>query len=176
MKIKTIVLAMTAVTVLSACKQEEQVVEVAEPKEANITLVEAVTEQVSTPHEVCQDVVVTEQVAPKDENKLLGTVGGAAAGAALGNQVGGGKGKVVATAAGTVAGAVAGRKIQENAQQNNTVTHVETECTTEYTTSSQVVGYDVTYEVMGTPLTVRLNNKPEGNSFPIEDGNVILPE
>ncbi len=37
--------------------------------------------------------MVTRQAEVRDENKLLGTLGGAAAGAALGNQVGGGSGK-----------------------------------------------------------------------------------
>ncbi len=173
MNIKAIALAVTTALTLSACKDDTPVTpDVA--TEAKITLVEAVTEAVKTPHEVCHDVVVTTQAEVKDENKLLGTVGGAAAGAALGNQVGGGSGKVVATAAGTIAGAMTGRKIQENAQKNDVVTTTERQCATEYTTSAKVVGYDVTYEIEGTPTTVRMVNKPEGTSFPIKDGEVVI--
>ncbi|MDR9829720.1 glycine zipper 2TM domain-containing protein [Vibrio sp. FNV 38] len=168
MKIKAIAFAVTAVITLSACKDEQAAV-VAPATEANITMVEAITEQVKTPHEICHDVIVTTQAEVKDENKLLGTVG-----AALGNQVGGGSGKVVATAAGTIAGAMTGRKIQENAQNNNTVTTTEQQCTTEYNTSSQTVGYDVTYEIDGLATTIRMVEKPEGSTFPIEGGEVVI--
>ncbi|MDF2152997.1 glycine zipper 2TM domain-containing protein [Vibrio sp. CAU 1672] len=170
MKIKSIAMAMSAVVLLAGCQEETP-----PPTKAYITVVEAVTEEVQRPHQVCEDVLVTHQVAPKDENKLLGTIGGAAAGAALGNQIGGGSGKVIATAAGTIAGALAGREIQDNVQKGDVVTSTETQCHTEYVASQQVVGYDVTYEIAGVPTTVHLEDKPEGHTFPIQDGQVILP-
>ncbi len=39
---------------------------------------------------MCEQVAVTHLAAPKDENKILGTVVGAVAGVVLGHQVGGG--------------------------------------------------------------------------------------
>ena len=169
MKMKAVVLAATGMLVLSACKEEA-------PTHATVTLVEAVTSSVKTPRQVCNDVVVTRQADIKDEDKLLGTLGGAAAGAALGNQVGGGSGKTVATAVGTVAGAMTGRKIQENAQKNSTVSTTERRCKTEYVTSTQVSGYDVTYDVAGTKTTVHMDKKPQTSLFPIVAGQVVLPQ
>lgn len=172
MNMKSIAIAAAVVAVLAGCKDKTPPA----PTEANITLVEAVTETVKNPHQVCKDVVVTHQVAPKDNNKILGTVGGAAAGAALGHQIGGGSGKVIATAAGTIAGAMAGREIQDNVQKGDVVTSTEKRCHTEYATSEKVVGYDVTYEVAGAPTTVRMESKPAGKTFPIQDGKVVLPQ
>ncbi|CAH6782339.1 Rick_17kDa_Anti domain-containing protein [Vibrio chagasii] len=171
MKIKAVVMAATTVVTLSACKEEASA-----PTLANITLVEAATKSVKTPHQVCHNVLVTRQAEVKDEAKIIGTIGGAAAGAALGNQVGGGSGKTIATAVGTVAGAMTGRKIQDNAQKNDTITTTEQRCSTEYTTSTQVDGYDVTYEIGGTSTTVRLAKKPTTNTFPIVSGQVVLPQ
>ncbi|MGY0617023.1 glycine zipper 2TM domain-containing protein [Vibrio sp. FJH11] len=172
MNMKSIATAAVVVAVLAGCKDKTPPA----PTQANITLIEAVTETVKNPHQVCKDVVVTQQVEPTDDNKILGTVGGAAAGAALGNQIGGGSGKIIATAAGTIAGALTGRKIQENVQKGDVITTTKQQCHTEYTTSEKVVGYDVTYEVAGAPTTVRLANKPSTKSFPIQDGNVVLPQ
>ncbi|PFG57748.1 uncharacterized protein YcfJ [Vibrio sp. ES.051] len=172
MKIKSIAIAAAVVAVLAGCKDKTP----PPPTHANITLVEAVTETVQQPHQVCKDVVVTQQAAPKDDNKIIGTVGGAAAGAALGNQIGGGSGKVIATAAGTIAGALTGRTIQENVQKGNVVTTTKKQCHTEYTASDKVVGYDVTYEVAGAPTTVRLTSKPATKTFPIQEGEVVLPQ
>ncbi|GAK15628.1 LOW QUALITY PROTEIN: putative exported protein [Vibrio sp. JCM 19053] len=170
MNMKSIAIATAVVAVLAGCKDKTPPA----PTQANITLVEAVTETVKKPHQVCKDVVVTEQVAPADDNKIIGTVGGAAAGAALGNQIGGGSGKVIATAAGTIAGALTGRKIQENVQKGDVVT--TTKKTVSYRIYDIVVGYDVTYEVSGAPTTVRLASKPATKTFPIQDGNVVLPQ
>ncbi|CAM2980441.1 glycine zipper 2TM domain-containing protein [Vibrio mytili] len=172
MKIKSIAIAAVVFAVLAGCKEKTPTA----PTQANITLIESVTEAVKKPHQVCKDVVVTQQVEPTDDNKILGTVGGAAAGAAIGNQIGGGSGKIIATAAGTIAGALTGRKIQENVQKGDVVSTTRQQCHTEYTTSEKVVGYDVTYEVAGAPTTVRLASKPTVKSFPIEDGKVVLPQ
>ncbi|MGP8308868.1 glycine zipper 2TM domain-containing protein [Vibrio sp. YIC-376] len=171
MNMKSIATAAVIVALLAGCKDKTPPA----PTQANITLIEAVTETVKNPHQVCKDVVVTQQVEPTDNNKILGTVGGAAAGAAIGNQIGGGSGKIIATAAGTIAGALTGRKIQENVQKGDVITTTKQQCHTEYTTSEKVVGYDVTYEVAGALTTVRLASKPAAKSFPIQDGNVVLP-
>lgn len=171
MNIKYIATVAVVVAGFTGCKESKPPA----PTHANITLIEAVTDTVKKPHQVCKDVVVTQQLQPKDENKILGTIGGAAAGAALGNQIGGGSGKVIATAAGTIAGALTGRKIQEDVQKGDVITTTKQQCHTEYTLSEKVVGYDVTYEVAGAPTTVRLASKPVTKSFPIQNGNVVLP-
>lgn len=142
---------------------------------AQITFVDAVTKEVKTPHQICQDVAVSRQVE-SDDGKVMGTVAGGAAGAALGSQIGGGSGKTIATATGTVAGAVVGRKVQEGMKDAETITTTEKQCHTEYTTSTEVVGYDVTYELDGKVATARLNNKPLTNTFPVENGRVVLPQ
>lgn len=177
MKLQTLALAVAAVTVLSACKDKSESAEAtpSTPTVAKITMVDTATKEVKTPHQVCVDVAVTQPVQPKDEGKLIGTIGGAAAGAALGNQIGGGSGKVIATAAGTIAGALAGRTIQENVQANDVVTTTQKQCHTEYTTSTKVIGYNVTYKFDGASTTVRMANKPTGNTFPVKDGKVIVP-
>lgn len=168
---KAVALVVITMLAMSGCQKEQEA-----PTEAKITFVEAVTKAIKTPHQECNDVVVTRQAEVRDENKLLGTLGGAAAGAALGNQVGGGSGKTVATAVGTVAGAMTGRKIQENAQKNDTISTTERRCTTKYTTSTKVVGYDVTYEVSGTSTTIRMDSKPKTGTFPIVSGQVVIPQ
>ena len=169
MKIRALALAIVATTALSACKDNA-------PQVANITMIEAATKTVKTPYQECLNVVVTKKATPSDENRIIGAVGGAAAGAALGNQFGGGSGKVIATAAGTIAGALAGREIQGNIQDNNTISTTEKQCQTKYNSTTQVVGYDVTYEISGVPTTVRLAKKPAVKTFPIQDGKVVLPE
>lgn len=141
---------------------------------AMITLVDAVTEEVKTPRQVCNDVAVSQSKEQGD--KVIGTVAGGAAGAALGNQIGGGSGKTIATATGTVAGAVVGRKVQDSMKEDEVVTHTETKCHTEYTTSTDIVGYDVTYEFGEQVLVVRLEDKPQSNTFPVMDGEVLLPQ
>lgn len=168
MKIKSIIFAISTATLLSACQDDKAPA----PTYATVTSVEPITEQVQTPHQVCKDVVVTTQAEIKDENKLVGTLGGAA----VGNQVGGGSGKTIATAVGTVAGAMTGRKIQDNAQKNDVVTTTQRQCNTQYTTSSKTVGYNVTYDLGGTAVMAKTINKPQGNILPIVDGKVILPE
>ncbi|WP_455292330.1 glycine zipper 2TM domain-containing protein [Vibrio parahaemolyticus] len=148
MNMKSIAIATAVVAVLAGWKDKTPPA----PTQANITLVEAVTETVKNPHQVCKDVVVTQQVEPTDDNKII------------------------ATAAGTIAGALTGRKIQENVQKGDVITTTKKQCHTEYTTSEKVVGYDVTYEVAGAPTTVRMASKPATKTFPIQDGKVVLPQ
>lgn len=89
------------------------------------------TTTVSTPREVCEDVVVEERLPERDGN-TGGTVAGAVIGGLLGNQVGSGSGKKAATVAGAVAGGVAGNKIDKNHDGGKRRTHVERECRTVY--------------------------------------------
>ena len=121
------------------------------------------TSTVSTPHEVCNDVVVQEQAPRRDPRNIGGTVAGAVIGGLIGNQIGGGTGKKVATVGGAVGGAFAGRAIEQRHAENKTVSRTDRQCHTESSTSqtSRVVAYNVTYRNPdGTTGTMRTENRP----------------
>ena len=127
------------------------------------------TSTVSTPHEVCNDVVVQEQAPRKDPHNIAGTATGAVVGGLVGNQVGGGTGKKLATVAGAIGGAFAGRAIQQRHADNNTVSRTEHQCHTESSTSqtSHVVAYNVTFRNPdGTTGTRRMESRP-GSRIPL---------
>lgn len=120
------------------------------------------TTTVSTPHEVCEDVVVEERLPERDGN-TGGTVAGAVIGGLLGNQVGKGNGRKAATAAGAVVGGVIGNKVDKNHVGGKVVSRTERQCHTENTNSesSRVTGYNVTYRNPdGTTGTMRMDSKP----------------
>lgn len=121
------------------------------------------TSTVSTPHEVCNDVVVQEQAPRRDPHNVGGTVAGAVIGGLIGNQIGGGTGKKVATVGGAVGGAFAGRAIEQRHAENKTVSRTDRQCHTESSTSqtSRVVAYNVTYRNPdGTTGTMRTESRP----------------
>jgi uncharacterized protein YcfJ len=127
------------------------------------------TSTVSTPKEVCNDVVVQEAAPRKDPHNVAGTATGAVVGGLVGNQVGGGTGKKLATVAGAIGGAFAGRAIQQHHADNNTVSRTEHQCHTESSTSqsSKVVAYNVTFRNPdGTTGTRRMESKP-GSRLPL---------
>ncbi|PSU68816.1 hypothetical protein C9J22_16330 [Photobacterium phosphoreum] len=146
----------------------------ANPNQADILSVKAVTKTVSIPHKVCEQVAVTHHAAVKDENKLVGTGLGGAIGGVLGHQVGGGKGKTLATVAGAVAGAVAGRVVQDKYQAENTTTSMEQRCHNEYTKSDKIVGYDVTYKIGDKQDTIRMEKEPAGDTLPVKNGHLAI--
>ena len=120
------------------------------------------TSTTSTPHEVCQDVVVQER-APERDGNVGGTVAGAVIGGLLGNQVGSGNGKKAATVAGAVAGGFAGREIDKRHVGGKVVDKTERQCHTETSTSqsSKTVAWNVTYRNPdGTTGTMRTGDKP----------------
>ena len=120
------------------------------------------TTQTSTPHEVCEDVVVQER-APERDGNVGGTVAGAVIGGLLGNQVGGGSGKKAATAAGAIAGGVIGNQVDKRHVGGKVVTRTERQCHTEtaVSESTRVTGYNVTYRnADGTTGTMRMASKP----------------
>ena len=120
------------------------------------------TSTTSTPHEVCQDVVVQER-APERDGNVGGTVAGAVIGGLLGNQVGSGNGKKAATVAGAVAGGFAGREIDKRHVGGKVVDKTERQCHTETSTSqsSRTVAWNVTYRNPdGTTGTMRTGDKP----------------
>lgn len=129
-------------------------------KYAQVVSVTPVRQSIDNPHEVCRDVEVTYQVAPKDDNKITGTVAGAAVGAAVGNQIGDGRGKDAARIAGIVGGAIAGRKIQENQQKKNTETRIERQCETVNDPTTKIVGYDIVYSFDGQTHSARVAEDP----------------
>lgn len=165
---KNMVLGLSALVALSSvsltgCNEDSHA---KEPTVAHILSVEAVTKTVTEPHEVCEQVAVTHKAAPKDENKILGTVVGAVAGGVLGHQVGGGNGKKVATVAGAV--------VQGKMQANNTTTTMEKRCHTENSKVEKTIGYDVTYKIGDDEDTIRMDKKPTGKTLPVKDGEVVI--
>ncbi|HYM86676.1 MAG TPA: glycine zipper 2TM domain-containing protein, partial [Pseudoxanthomonas sp.] len=88
------------------------------------------TTTTSTPHEVCNDVVVQERLPERDGN-TGGTVAGAVIGGLLGNQVGKGNGRKAATAGGAVVGGLIGNKVDKNHVGGRVVNRTERQCHTE---------------------------------------------
>lgn len=120
------------------------------------------TSTVSSPRQVCEDVVVNERLPERDGN-VGGTVAGAVIGGLLGNQVGGGNGKKAATAAGAVAGGFIGNRVDRNHVGGRVTQRVDRQCRTvsDSSQSSRVVAYNVTYRNPdGTTGTMRTGSKP----------------
>ena len=120
------------------------------------------TSTVSTPREVCQDVVVQER-APERDGNVGGTVAGAVIGGLIGNQVGGGNGKKAATVGGAVAGGFIGNQVDKRHVGGQVVNRTERQCHTASSTSqsTKVVAYNVTYRNPdGTTGTMRTDSKP----------------
>jgi len=133
------------------------------------------TSTVSTPREVCEDVVVQDRLPERDGN-VGGAIAGALIGGALGNQVGGGTGKKAATVAGAVAGGFAGRAVDQRHVGGRVVDRVDRQCRTvsESSQSSRVVGYNVTYRNPdGTTGTMRTGSKP-GSRISLGSENQVV--
>ena len=139
------------------------------PKFAEVVQVVPATMQVEVPREVCKDVEVTHQKAPRDERRVMGTAAGAVIGGVLGNQVGSGSGKTIATVVGAAAGGYAGNRIQKRAQDNDTYTTMETQCHTVTDVTEKVIGYDVTYTIGEEQGELRMDHDP-GAQIPLVDG------
>lgn len=144
-----------------------------EPTFAEVLAVNAVTERVETPREVCKDVTVTRQKAVKDKHQVVGTAVGAIAGGLLGNALGGGGRNTGLKVAGAVAGGYAGNKAQEQIQRNNTETVVESQCETVVDVTERTIGYDVDYRIGDEPGRVRMDHQP-GATIPLRDGQLVL--
>jgi uncharacterized protein YcfJ len=120
------------------------------------------TSTVSTPHEVCNDVVVQDRLPERDGN-VGGTVAGAVIGGLIGSQVGKGDGRKLATVAGAVGGGFAGREVDRRHVGGQVVNRTERQCHTETSTSqaSRVVAYNVTYRNPdGTTGSMRMGDRP----------------
>ncbi|KRG68836.1 glycine zipper 2TM domain-containing protein [Pseudoxanthomonas dokdonensis] len=145
----------------------------AETRYATVIGTEPVRETTTstTPHQVCEDVVVQERLPERDGN-AGGTVAGAVIGGLLGNQVGGGNGRKAATVAGAAAGGLIGNQVDKRHVGGQVVSRTERQCHTENATSesSRVTGYNVTYRNDdGSTGTMRTDKKP-GSRIPM--GNV----
>jgi uncharacterized protein YcfJ len=144
----------------------------AQPQVAEVLAVKEVTQTVTTPREQCEMVQVQHQAPVKDENRLIGSVGGAVIGGVLGHQIGGGSGKKVATVAGAAAGGYAGNRVQKNMQEKDVQTTTEQRCKTVQEKSQKVVGYDVDYRIGKQTGAVRTTFRP-GATLPLKkDGQV----
>lgn len=126
----------------------------------------------STPHQVCEDVVVAERMPERDGN-VGGTVAGAVIGGLVGNQVGGGNGRKAATAAGAVAGGFIGNRVDRNHVGGQVVNRTERRCRTvnNTSTSSCTVAWNVTYRNPdGSTDSMRTEHKP-GSRIALGEGS-----
>ncbi|MFP8967290.1 glycine zipper 2TM domain-containing protein [Pokkaliibacter sp. CJK22405] len=147
-----------------------------QPTVAQITNVEKLTQTQNNPREVCENKVVTHQKPVQDQHRITGTVVGALAGGLLGNQVGGGNGKKLATIAGAAAGGYAGNQVQQNMQNSDTYTTNERECHTVQDSKTVVTGYKVTYKLGDGTGHVTMDHKPQGDTIPVRNGELVLNE
>jgi uncharacterized protein YcfJ len=143
-----------------------------EPKTADVVAVRDVTEAVTTPREVCENVQVRHRAPVQDTGRVAGTVIGGLAGGLLGSTLGGGNGRTLATVAGAAAGAYGGNQVQKSMQNGDVVTNTERRCKTVKDVSQKLVGYDVTYRLDGKEAVVRTAFKP-GPTLPVKDGQVV---
>ena len=141
------------------------------PAFAEVLSVEPAVMQIAQNEDVCRDVEVVHQQAPRDEHRVAGTATGAVLGGLIGNQVGGGNGKKLATVVGAVAGGIAGNKVQQRAQSNDTYTTIESQCETVTNYVEQVIGYDVTYRIGDQQGSIRLDQAP-GATIPLVNGEI----
>ena len=131
-----------------------------------ITRVEPVYTQVTNqqPQQVCKQVqvpVYSNNGQNNGGNALLGAI----IGGVIGNQFGKGSGKEAATALGAVIGA---QKGSQSGNSNNIVGYQMTnQCHTEYRNTSQSIvnEYDLTYNVNGNIIKMRVNRAVGSNSY-----------
>ncbi|HCZ47772.1 MAG TPA: hypothetical protein DCZ11_02065 [Gammaproteobacteria bacterium] len=129
-----------------------------EAEYAEVLKVTELTETVTVPRQVCEQVAVTRQEPVKDDKQIIGTVAGAVVGGLVGNQIGGGSGKKIATVAGAVGGGLAGHEIEK---RRNTSTY-----------------WEVTVQMdNGTTRTVQYPQAPGvtvGQKVKVIDGQLVL--
>jgi uncharacterized protein YcfJ len=119
-----------------------------------------VSDVVSVPRQLCNDVAVQRRL-PERDGDVGGTIAGAVIGGLLGNQVGGGDGRRIATVAGAVAGGYAGREVDRRHVGGRVVAGTEQRCETISEAREQVIGYDVAYRTeAGETGETRVERKP----------------
>jgi len=117
-------------------------------------------EQVNQPRRECKTEYV-QQVQPRGQRNVGGSILGGLAGGIIGNQVGGGNGRTAATAAGAIAGAIVGDRLENN--ENGEATTIEQpvrKCHTVDHWESRPNGYAVTYEYRGRTHTSIMSYDP----------------
>lgn len=160
----------TGCLLAAAC---DQGVNAGAPELASVVGVTPISETISTPRQVCNDVEVQHRSEPKDSHEIAGTAIGAVVGGLAGNQVGGGSGKKIATVAGAIAGGYAGKQIQEAQQEPTVTTTTEQRCKTVTDKRSKVVGYDVAYQYNGSIHHTRMEQRP-GETIQVREGVVVV--
>ncbi len=143
------------------------------PEHADVVFVKPLTEQVATPREQCENVVVTRQKPVKDQYRVAGTIIGAVGGALAGDALGGKGHNTGEKVAGAVVGGYAGNQVQANMQSGDTYQATERRCDTVHDLSERTVAYEVTYEFEGERSVVVMDYDP-GDSIPIRDGQLVL--
>ena len=133
-----------------------------------ITQVKPVHTQVTSqiPKDVCKQVQVPIYGNSGQSNNNGNAVLGAIIGGVIGNQFGNGSGKEAMTGIGAAIGAVKGS--QTGQQTRNIVGYQNaTQCHTEYRSSTRTVvnEYDISYNVNGTILTMRVNKAQGANAW-----------
>ena len=131
-----------------------------------VTNVKPVYTQVvqQTTRQVCKQVQVPiygQSQGTNSGNAILGAI----IGGVIGNQFGSGSGKEAATAVGAAIGAVKG---SQSGQSKQIVGYKNVnQCHTEYTNSSKSVvnEYDISYNVNGTIITMRVNRAVGNNTW-----------
>ena len=161
------VIVATALASLAGCGK------MSGPDFAQVVSVSPVTEEVRTPREECENVVVTKQKPVKDEHKVAGTLIGAVGGAVIGNAIGGGGKNTGAKIAGAAVGGYAGNRTQNRMQENATYQDNERRCHTVEDVSERTVGYDVQYKLRDETGQVRMDYDP-GGAIPVHDGQLVL--
>jgi len=120
-----------------------------------------VVAQVATPRQACYDEVQATQAQPSGAGAILGAI----AGAAVGNAIGRGSGRAIATGVGLMGGAVLGNHIETDGKPGGQRTVRRCENQTAYET--QVVAYDVVYELNGQRYNTQWPQQP-GPTIPIQ--------
>ena len=115
-----------------------------------------------TPQQVCKQVQVPvygNNGQTNNGNAILGAI----IGGVIGNQFGKGDGNKAATAVGAAIGAVKG---SQSGNKQIVGYQMVNQCHTEYTSSTKTIvnEYDITYNVNGTLITMRVN-KAVGNNL-----------
>lgn len=120
-----------------------------------------VVAQVATPRQACYDEVQATPAQPSGAGAILGAI----AGAAVGNAIGRGSGRAIATGVGLMGGAVLGNHIETDGKPGGQRTVRRCENQTAYET--QVVAYDVVYELNGQRYNTQLPQQP-GPTIPVQ--------
>lgn len=153
----------------------------AKPVFAEVLASRPIKEQVSVPHEVCQEIQSGTSV--QDERQMAGIALGALAGGLLASQMDEGRDPGIAALAGAIAGGYVGGQMQQAQPQiqpsvptpNGAYGHQVTElrCARTVTQEERITGYEVKYVVGGQLKQARTDYDP-GTQILLQDGQPVL--